>query len=105
MALFRAQMSDHPGLSTFHAQSPADAVARMGVIMKADIGVAMDATSLIFSRAIDLVVQVGWEAGRRKLLGVYEVGEADGLRVNFQTLYQCGDPGMAAPQSRERSRI
>ena len=36
LALFRAQMSDHPGLSTFHAEGPEEAVFRMAVVMWAD---------------------------------------------------------------------
>ena len=105
LALFRAQMSDHPGLSTFHAESPAAAATRMSLIMQADSGVDLQAATLIFGQAIDLVVQVGWQAGLRRVLGVYEVGRARGLQMDFRSLYQYGDPVMAAPQPRDRSRI
>jgi len=92
MSLFRAQMSDHPGLSTFHAEGPEQAVFRMAVIMFSDVGVEMAAAKAIFAEAIDLVVQVGWLDGRRQLLGVWEVERMlQAERVQFHSLYQPGD--------------
>ncbi|MBT3391368.1 MAG: CpaF family protein [Chloroflexi bacterium] len=106
MALFRAQMSDHPGLSTFHAQSPADAVGRMAVLMMADAGVEMNAGVYLFERAIDVIVQVGWEDGQRRVMGVYET---DGLEsggaipaVQFRTLYRQGEAEIQPFTRRER---
>jgi len=71
--LFRAQMSDHPGLSTFHATDPRHAVHRMALIMFADEGIRMAAAKENFSQAIDLVAQIGWLGGRRQLVGVWAV--------------------------------
>ena len=71
--LFRAQMSDHPGLSTFHATDPRHAVHRMALIMFADEGIRMAAAKENFSQAIDLVAQIGWLEGRRQLVGVWAV--------------------------------
>jgi len=71
--LFRAQMSDHPGLSTFHATDPRHAVHRMALIMFADEGIRMAAAKENFSQAIDLVAQIGWLEGRRRLVGVWAV--------------------------------
>ena len=71
--LFRAQMSDHPGLSTFHATDPRHAVHRMALIMFADEGIRMAAAKENFSQAIDLVAQIGWLKGRRQLVGVWAV--------------------------------
>jgi len=71
--LFRAQMSDHPGLSTFHATDPRHAVHRMALIMFADEGIRMAAAKENFSQAIDLVAQIGWLNGRRQLVGVWAV--------------------------------
>jgi pilus assembly protein CpaF len=106
LALFRAQMSDHPGLSTFHAQSPADAVGRMAVLMMADAGVAMSAGVYLFERAIDLVVQVAWQEGVRKVVGVWEtdgvVRESDIAQVHFKQVYQQGDEGLAPLSDRRR---
>ena len=42
-ALFRAQMSDHPGLSTFHAESPEALVERLSLIMYIDEKVSKQA--------------------------------------------------------------
>ena len=92
MSLFRAQMSDHPGLSTFHAEGPEQAVFRMAVIMFSDVGVEMAAAKAIFAEAIDLVVQVGWLDGRRQLLGVWEVErKLQAEQVQFRPLYYPGD--------------
>ena len=92
MSLFRAQMSDHPGLSTFHAEGPEQAVFRMAVIMFSDVGVEIAAAKAIFAEAIDLVVQVGWLDGRRQLLGVWEVERMlQAEQVQFKSLYRPGD--------------
>ncbi|MDR7574306.1 MAG: ATPase, T2SS/T4P/T4SS family [Armatimonadota bacterium] len=96
MALFRAQMSDHPGLSTFHAEGPEEAVFRLAVIMFADVGVRMEAAKAIFAQAVDLVVQVGWRDGRRRILGVWEPDrQLHGGDVKFRKLWLYGEPEMA----------
>jgi len=101
LALFRAQMSDHPGLSTFHAEGPKEAVHRMAVIMFTDRGVRFEAAKSMFAQAIDLVVQVGWmddeEGRRRKIVGVWEVAsrKLSGGEVKFRRLYTPGDVALA----------
>jgi pilus assembly protein CpaF len=95
LALFRAQMSDHPGLSTFHAEGPEEALFRMAVILFADTGVRMEAAKAIFAQAVDLVVQVGWLESRRQILGVWEVAPTlKGGNVSFSQLYRPGDTGL-----------
>jgi pilus assembly protein CpaF len=95
MALFRAQMSDHPGLSTFHAEGPEETVFRLSVIMFADLQVQMQAARSIFVQAVDAVAQVGWAEGKRALLGVWEVGrELRQGEVVFRALYTRGDSTM-----------
>ncbi len=92
MSLFRAQMSDHPGLSTFHAEGPEETVFRLAVIMFADLQVQMPAARSIFAQAVDVVMQVGWAEGRRALLGVWEVErELKQGEVVFRKLYSRGD--------------
>ena len=95
MSLFRAQMSDHPGLSTFHAEGPQRSVARMGVIMGADVKVDIDTVRSIYVEAIDLVVQIGWIDGRRQIVGAWEVlPELVEGQVAFHQLYRPGDQAM-----------
>jgi pilus assembly protein CpaF len=92
MSLFRAQMSDHPGLSTFHAEGPEETVFRLSVIMFADLQVQMQAARSIFAQAVDVVMQVGWAEGKRALIGVWEVGrELQQGEVTFRKLYSRGD--------------
>lgn len=58
--LFRAQMSDHPGLSTLHSESPASAVDTVCLLAQlTEERVPFAATKLLFTRAIDLIVQIG----------------------------------------------
>lgn len=89
LALFRAQMSDHPGLTTFHAESPQAAVYRLSVIMFADAGVRMEAAKSLFCQAVDVYVQLGYdERGQRRVLGVWEVApELRGGDVAFNPIW------------------
>ncbi len=98
LSLFRAQMSDHPGLSTFHAEGPDHAVFRMAVIMFADAQVRMDAAKAIFAQAVDLVVQVGWLDGRRQIMGIWEVDGLKAGEVQFRELFLPGQPMMVSPK-------
>ncbi len=96
LSLFRAQMSDHPGLSTLHAEGPEAAIHRLGVLMWADAQVRIEAAKEMFAMAVDLVVQVGWKDGRRQVLGVWEVNpELKAGNVTFRRLYQVGEAQMA----------
>lgn len=89
LALFRAQMSDHPGLTTFHADSPQAAVHRLSVIMFADTGVRIEAAKNFFAQAVDVYVQLGYdEHARRVIMGVWEVGpELKGGEVAFTPVW------------------
>jgi len=89
LALFRAQMSDHPGLTTFHAESPQAAVHRLSVIMFADAGVRIEAAKNFFAQAVDVYVQLGYDAaGRRRILGVWQVEpELKGGDVAFTPIW------------------
>ncbi len=101
-ALFRAQMSDHPGLSTFHAEGPEAAVTRLNLLLYADVGIRAESAKEMFAQAIDLVVQVGWIGGTRAMLGVWEVNkQLKAGNVQFQQLYTPGDQELR-PVSIER---
>ena len=100
LSLFRALMSDHAGLTTFHAEGPEEAVFRLGVIMFADAQVKFEAAKGLFAQAIDLVVQVGWREGKRKGLGVWEVAGQTAAGVKFNPLWQPGEEKMALPSRR-----
>ena len=96
LSLFRAQMSDHPGLCTFHAEGAEAAVHRMAVIMEADVQVPGRAAREIFAQAVDLVVQVGWLEGKRKIIGVWETAsEMKAGNVVFRQVYKAGDSEMS----------
>jgi pilus assembly protein CpaF len=92
-ALFRAQMSDHPGLSTYHAEGPEAMVKRMTAMLWADANVQAAPAKELIAEAIDMVVQVGFrldEAGhrRRRILGVWSVNkELKAGNIVFTELY------------------
>ncbi len=105
LALFRAQMSDHPGLTTFHAESPIHGLTRLMNIAFTDAGVRGEAVKGQFVQAVDLVVQLGWMDGRRVIEGVWEVApELKGGNVKFIPLYQHGD-GEIRPMTRIRRHL
>ena len=94
-ALFRAQMSDHPGLSTFHAEGPEAAVMRLNLLLASDVGIRAEAAKEMFAQAVDMIVQVGWRGGKRAMLGVWEVDKIlKGGNVQFRQLYQPGEDGI-----------
>ena len=78
--LLRAQMSDHPGMSTIHADSPRSVVETLCLLAMLDLGIKFEATRTLISRALNLIVQIGFDRfGKRRVLEVVEVGrEAKG---------------------------
>lgn len=101
-ALFRAQMSDHPGLSTFHAEGPEAAVMRLNLLLAADVGIRAEAAKEMFCQAVDMIVQVGWHNGKRAMIGVWEVEKVlKAGNVQFRRLYAPGDEELL-PGSMER---
>ena len=75
-ALFSAQMSDHPGLSTIHALSPKAAVSRLALLMHLDATTAQVGTLTIkemIAQALDLLVQIQYVNGVRRITRVVEV--------------------------------
>lgn len=91
-ALFRAQMSDHPGLSTFHAEGPEAAIHRMALLLFNDTGMRAEGAKDLFAQAVDVIVQVGWIGEKRAMIGVWEVGKAlKAGNVTFRQVYAPGD--------------
>ncbi len=99
LALFRAQMSDHPGLTSFHAESPQASVHRLSVIMFADAGVRIEAAKNFFVQAVDIYVQLGYDersGGARRVMGVWEVApELRGGDVVFVPIWLRQDGALA----------
>jgi pilus assembly protein CpaF len=94
-ALLDAQMSDHAGLSTFHAEGPDAAISRMTLKLATDAGVRAESSKEMIAQAVDLIVQVGWSGGKRAMIGVWEVEKIlKGGNVQFRQLYKPGDDGL-----------
>ena len=102
LSLFNAMMSDHAGLTTFHAESPENASFRLAVLMAAtEKRVQYTAGKGLFSLAIDLVVQVGFhpQTEKRACMGVWEVDpELKHGEVRFRKLWTPGKNEMLQPQ-------
>ncbi len=96
LTLFRAQMSDHPGLSTFHAESPEYAIYRVGNLLISDTQETdMRNAKSTFAMAVDILVQVGWSGKDRRILGVWEVEKMlKDSDVVIHPLYRLGDEDM-----------
>lgn len=74
--LFRAMMSDHAGMSTFHAETPALAVERMALLLEADTRTSAEAARKMFVSALDWLLQIGFDGnGRRRVFALVEVQE------------------------------
>ncbi len=102
LSLFNAMMSDHAGLTTFHAESPENAAFRLAVLMAAtEKRVQYAAGKGLFALAIDLVVQVGFnpQTEKRQCMGVWEVDpELKHGEVRFRELWTPGKDEMLPPQ-------
>ena len=73
--LLRAQMSDHPGLSTIHAESPEAAVETLCLLALLDMDVRFEGTKRLIARAIRTIVQIGFD--RHHLRRVLRVSRVD----------------------------
>ena len=86
--LFRAMMSDHPGMSTFHAESPELAVERIALLLEADTGTGQRSARKMFASAVDWLLQIGFDPdGKRRVIELVEVSDRlkDG-EVQFRRL-------------------
>jgi pilus assembly protein CpaF len=100
LGLFRAMMSDHAGLTTFHAEGPEHAAKRLSIIMWGDAQVPAAAVKDLCAEALDLAVQIGWRGGRRVALGIWEVAGVSGGDVKFKSLWSPGEAAMQTPTRR-----
>ena len=96
LTLFRAQMSDHPGLSTFHAESPEFAIYRVGNLLISDTQETdMRNAKSTFAMAVDVIIQVGWSGKERRIMGVWEIEKMlKHDEVVIHPLYTLGDDDM-----------
>jgi pilus assembly protein CpaF len=90
--LMRAQMSDHPGMSTLHADNPKSAVETLCLLASIDNTppVRYQATKTLIARAVDLFVQIGIDPfGVRRITRVTQVAsELKGGEVWVDDIYR-----------------
>jgi pilus assembly protein CpaF len=68
LSLFRAMMTGHSGASTFHADSPREAVRRLTTVLGADAGVQPSDAVQLIAEAVDLLVQIGIRDETRRVV-------------------------------------
>ena len=91
-ALFRAMMTDHQGLSTFHADGPDGAAFRLALIMFSDAGIRMEPAKGLIAQAVDLLVVLEFRDGKRAVQGIYQVEpELKGGNVRFTPISKHGE--------------
>ncbi len=89
--MLQAMNTGHDGsLSTCHANSPRDAVARLeSMVLMAGIDFPMRAVRQQISRALDLVVQIErFSDGTRKVTAITEVQRMEGETVTLQDIFE-----------------
>ena len=89
--MLQAMNTGHDGsLSTCHANTPRDAVARIeSMVLMAGIDFPMRAVRQQISRALDLIVQIErFSDGARKITSITEVQRMEGDTVTLQDIFE-----------------
>jgi len=109
--MLQAMNTGHEGsLTTVHANSPRDAIARLEtMILLAGADLPLQAIREQIARAIDLIIQVARiDGGKRRVMEISEVTGMEGSVVSTQTLYSydrergCLKGSDLAPRFRDR---
>lgn len=89
--MLQAMNTGHDGsLSTCHANTPRDAVARVeSMVLMAGIDFPMSAIRQQLSRALDLIIQIErFNDGSRKIVNITEVQRMEGDTVTLQDIFE-----------------
>ena len=89
--MLQAMNTGHDGsLSTCHANTPRDAVARVeSMVLMAGIDFPMSAIRQQLSRALDLIVQIErFNDGARRIVNITEVQRMEGETVTLQDIFE-----------------
>jgi pilus assembly protein CpaF len=84
LALFRAMMTGHSGMCTFHADRPDQAIERLATVMGADAGVGRNDALDMIASSIDVIVQLGICDEVRRIVSVENLVR-DGKRGEIRT--------------------
>jgi pilus assembly protein CpaF len=89
LSLFRAMMTGHSGASTFHADSPREAVRRLTTVLGADTGMRPADALRLISEAVDVLVQIGIRHEVRRVTVIANVGkELKSGDITFEPVYR-----------------
>ncbi len=83
-ALFRAMMSDHPGMSTFHSYSPRKAAERIALLLESDKNMSDESGFKMVASAVDWMAQIGFDTQKqRRVFEIVEIEEELDERGNL----------------------
>ncbi|PWB50525.1 MAG: CpaF family protein [Anaerolineales bacterium] len=89
LSLFRAMMTGHSGASTFHADSPREAVRRLTTVLGADTGMRPADALRLISEAVDVLVQIGIRHEVRRVTVIANVvKELKNSDIAFEPVYR-----------------
>lgn len=96
--LLAMSQGNNGSMCTLHADSTRSAFAKLAAyVSMADTGLPIEVVNSVIANAVHLVVHVEVERGRRRVVGVREVVDADGSRIVSNEIFASTD-GDAVPQ-------
>ncbi len=83
-------------MCSIHANSAAGALVRLAQYASL-AGLDQETANLWIANSVDLIVHIGWISKIRRVTSVIEVREAEGLLVNYNTVFKPASDGRAVP--------
>jgi pilus assembly protein CpaF len=92
LSLFRAMMTGHSGASTFHADSPHEAIRRLTTVLGADTGMRSSDAIRLIAEAVDLLVQIGIRGEVRRVTVIANIAkELKNGDIGFEPIFRFDD--------------
>ncbi len=97
MEMLQAMSQGNDGsMCSIHANSASGALVRLAQYA-ALAGLEQATANLWIANSVDLIVHIGWVNKIRRITSVVEVREAEGLLVNYNTVFKPSADGRAVP--------
>jgi len=96
MSLFRALITGHSGVCTFHADSLCEAARRLATVMGADAGVRPHEANQMICDAVDMLVQIGIRHEVRRVIAISNISkELKNGDVFFEPIFRYKEDSLA----------
>ncbi|MFM8649345.1 MAG: CpaF family protein [Actinomycetota bacterium] len=97
--LLAMSQGNNGSMCTLHADSTRSAFSKLAAyVSMANTGLPIEVVNLLLANAVHLVVHVEVIDGRRRVMGVREVIDADGAHIVSNEIFAASDDGDARPQ-------